>query len=714
MATTLEEMVIKISAETGNLTTEMAKVKTQLESVGSTAKRESENTKKMGEAFRMVAGAAAGFLAIREVTKFLGEAGHAAVVNNKSFEIMALTLKNATGASREQADAVDKQIESLSSMSNVLASNLRPSFDIFVRSTKDTTQALQLQKLALDVSAGTGKDLTTVSMAMAKAFEGSNVALNKIVPSVKNATDKFGALNQQFAGAAKTAADADPYAKMKNAMEQIQVAVGKDLLPILQKFADWVSSTVPNVQAFFEELGNSTTPIGRQFKAFTDNIMNFFNTVISNLPTIIGWATALAGVATAVLAIETAMRVASAAVVIFEGAVNAAKWALALFDIAEGAINPAALAIGISVIGLSIAGIGAVAQSAAGSVQGLTASLNDLKGNQLPKVDLNVVTGAGIQATSEVAQRNKMSYKTLTDMRMAYESNQEQFSRTHSTRELRLVEEVAARKQGIVEAAQKKLDGVNNLARDQGKKTTDNNTAFDFAGLSAKMAAAAGKSTKTQADAAQTHADKLAAIAKKHAETIAKEHQALADKLKSIVEKSVESLRQAFQAAAQVDIGSMFATMQQQGETSADALLATLKDRLAKIQALARDTAALAGAGFSELFIQQVVAQGPDVGDAMAQNILGASAQTQADLKTSFAQSVQLGAGQFVTGGSSTLTAKQLQDYAKQGSTGQNVIGSNTGVTINAPVSVQTNATASAIASATVSAIKFGVSAGAF
>jgi hypothetical protein len=213
--------------------------------------------------------------------------------------------------------------------------------------------------------------------------------------------------------------------------------------------------------------------------------------------------------------------------------------------------------------------------------------------------------------------------------------------------------------------------------------------------------------------ASQTHAAKLAAVAKKHAETIAKQHQALADKLKSIVEKSVESLRSAFQTAAQVDIGSMFATMQQAGETSADALLATLKDRLAKIQQLARDTAQLAGQGFSTLFIEQVVAQGPEVGDAMAQSILTASAQTQADLKNSFAQSVQLGAGQFVSGGSSSLSAKQLQDYAKQGSTGQNVIGANSSVTVNAPMTVMNGPSPAQIHQNMVSYIKFGSSIGA-
>jgi hypothetical protein len=714
MATTLEEMVIKISAETGNLTAEMAKVKTQLESVGTTAKRESENTKRMGDAFKMVAGAAAGFIALHEVAKFLSEAGHAAVTNGKSFEVMALTLKNATGATREQSDEVDKQIESLSTMSNVLASNIRPAFDILVRSTKDTTSALQLQKLALDVSAATGKDVQTVSLAMAKAYEGSNTALNRLVPSVKNSTDKFGDLQKQMGGAAKRAADADPYAKMKNAMEQIQVAIGKDLLPILQNFADWVSSTVPTVQAFFQELGDSTTPIGKQFKDFTDNIMNFFNSVISNLPTIVGWATALAGVATAVLAIEAGIRIANAAIVIFTGVVDAAKWALALFDIAEGAINPAALALGIAVIGLSIAGIGAAAQAAAGSVQGLTSSLNDLKGKQLPKVSLNVVTDAAIQATSEYAQRTKMSYKTLDAMRMEYEANQEQFSRTHSTRELRLVEEVAARKKSIIDAAQKKLNGENNLLNDQGKKNTDPAANFDFSALSAKITAAAGKGAKASEAAAQSHADKLAAIAKKHAEAIAKQHQALADKLKSIVEKSVEGLRSAFQTAAQVDIGSMFSSMQQAGETSADGLIATLKDRLAKIQQLAQDTAKLAAAGFSSSFIEGIVTLGPESADTLAQDILTSSPSKQKELQTLYKNAQSLGSGSFITGGSTSLSAKQLQDLSKQGSTGQNVIGANSMVTINAPVSMTSNASPAQTAQAVVSAIKFGVSAGSF
>ena len=724
-AQVLEEMVIKISAETGNLKAEMAKVKSQLEAVGSTAKKEADNTHKMGAAFKAVAGAAAGLLAVHEVTKFLGEAGHAAVTNNKSFQLMAMTLKNATGASKEEADAVDKQIESLSSMSNVLASDLRPSFDILVRSTKDSTTALQLQKLALDVAAGTGKDLNTVTMAMAKAYEGSNTALNRLVPSVKNATDKMGALQKQFGGAAKTAADADPYSKMKNAMEQIQVAVGNDLLPILQQFADWMSSTVPEIQAFFQQLSDPTTAIGAQFAVLTSVIENTFNFISSNMGTITQLGIALGVVAGSIALINGAWEAYQAIV----GAVTAAQ---ALFDIALGAIDPAALAIGVGVLAAGVVAIGAAAVSAASSVSGLTAQMQNLNATG---VDLATESEAKVKAENLVAPKFGLNADTLNSFVNTYESvGREKFkwfrqatgeSPEAQANEIAAIDAYYKQKNKIIK------DGNSASGLTSGVGTYD--SAAALATKAATDAAAAKTKAEKAAAAAEVKAAKAAAAAKATADAEAHKaaveaaklraktihdnavqaEKALADKLKSIVTNSLQSLRDAFTQATQVDIGSMFNSMQQQGETSADSLLASLKTRLAQIQQLARDTAALAGAGFSELFIQQVVAQGPEMGDQLAQSILTASSTTQSDLKSTFAAANSLGSARFIGGSTTSMSDKALL-ASQQTSGGQNVVGANSQVVINTSVLAQTNATPNAIAQAAVSAIKFGVSAGGF
>jgi len=652
MATPLEQMVIEIKADTGNLTAEMTKVKAQLESVGSTAKRESESAKGFGAALKGIASAAVGFMAVAEVTKFLGEAGHAAVENSKSLQIMALTMKNATGAGKEQVEQVDKQIESLSQMSGVFATNIRPAFDIFVRSTHDSNKALAMQKLALDVAAGTGKDLTTVSMAMAKAFEGSNTALNKLAPSVKNSTDKFAALQQQFGGAAKTAADSDPYKRMSVAFEQMKIAVGNALMPVLKALVPVVQSLTP-VFAMMAKGISSLVPI------MTPLIKQVFPPLIQLMQMLMKAVMPLAKDLLVALmpaflslmkVIEPLLKaILPPLVLVLE------KILIPIIKMLSGELSTYLVPMVINLTKFMGLLADVISNTVVFAFQALQNIIGPIWSGVLQPLINDLMSLLGIHAAPTVTVKTDTS---------------------------------------AIAKAKSEIASIPGLEAGTGASLSS--------GASAKAAGAS-----------QSHADKLAAVAKKHAETIAKQQQALADKLKSIVEKSVESLRSAFQTAAQVDIGSMFATMQEQGDTSADSLLASLKDKLAKIQQLARDTAALAGAGFSELFIQQVVAQGPEVGDAMAQSILGASGKTQADLKSSFSQAQTLGAGSFITGSKTSLDAKQLLALGST-SGGQNVVGANSMVTINAPVSMTSNASPAQTAQAVVSAIKFGVSAGSF
>ena len=693
-------MVIKISAETGNLQTEMAKVKAQLEKVGSTAKVEAGHTREMGDAFKEVAKRAVEFLAIREVVKFVAESGKAAVENSKSFELMALTLKNSTGASREQSKAVDEQIGALARSAGVMDDKIRPSFDVLVRSTKDSTSALALQKLALDVSAGTGRDLQSVTLAMSKAYEGNTGALARLVPAVKGATDPMGELQKMFSGAAATAANADPYQRLSVAMDQIKEAVGSALLPVLQDLASWMTDAVPQIQAFFTALSDPTTKLGAQFAQLTGIIEGAFNFITSNIGTIIQFGLAFGAVAGAIALVQ-------GAITVYTTVMEIATTAQALFDVALGAFDPAALAIGVGVLAAGVVAIGAGAMAAASSVAGLTAQMQNLNAQS---GDFTTNFENSQKAMSAVGPKFGYSADNLDVLIKQYEL----LGRSNFLQDLGGSKDPgAANALAAVDAYYKQRSALS-----QANSKTEATQTFDFNKAAHDAQAKADKlaldqKNKAAAAAAQAHADKLKAIADKHHADILKAQQSMADKLAGIIGKSLQSLRDAFTQAAQVDIGSMFATMQEQGDTSADSLLASLKDKLSKIQQLARDTASLAGAGFSELFIQQVVALGPEAGDAMAQSILGASSKTQADLKTTYAQAQQLGSGSFIQSSKTSLSSKELLALGST-SGGQSVVGSSSTVTINAPVSVQTNASPALIAQATVSAIKFGVPLGSF
>jgi hypothetical protein len=97
---------------------------------------------------------------------------------------------------------------------------------------------------------------------MARSLEGSDTALNKLVPSLKGVDDPLKALGETFAGAATAAANLDPYQRMNVAFGEIQESVGLALMPALNDFATYLVDSVPKIQAFFAELTDPSTELG--------------------------------------------------------------------------------------------------------------------------------------------------------------------------------------------------------------------------------------------------------------------------------------------------------------------------------------------------------------------------------------------------------------------------------------------------------------------
>jgi hypothetical protein len=133
-------------------------------------------------------------------------------------------------------------------------------------------------------------------------------------------------------------------------------------------------------------------------------------------------------------------------------------------------------------------------------------------------------------------------------------------------------------------------------------------------------------------------------IAKSDLEHNAKVLQIQADfnkKLADIVQQSKDRLRQAFESVTAVDVGKTFADL---GIKSVDNVIIKLQRGLKKAKDLVANSAALANAGFSQTFIEQIVAQGPDTGNAFAQALLKATPESQAQLQALFAETQQTSA----------------------------------------------------------------------
>ena len=202
----------------------------------------------------------------------------AAIEDEKAQVSLAQTLRNTTKATDQQIAATEDYIDATARATGIADDQLRPSLDRLVRSTQDVTKAQKLQQLALDIAAGTGKDLATVTEALGKAYDGNLGALKRIgVPldeniiKTKNFDGAVKALSETFAGQAAAAAET-----FAGRMQRVQIAVGEAnekigfaLLPFMEELAKFV---VSDVVPALEGLVNGLTRSGKQglTKAFYD------------------------------------------------------------------------------------------------------------------------------------------------------------------------------------------------------------------------------------------------------------------------------------------------------------------------------------------------------------------------------------------------------------------------------------------------------------
>ena len=144
----------------------------------------------------------------------LTKAVNAAIEDEKSQALLAKQLENTTGASRMTIAATEELISQMQFATGVADDQLRPALGSLVRATNNLTTGQDLLNLALDVSAGTGRDLETVSLALGKAYNGNLGGLTKLGialdPNIVKTKD-FGAaqeeLTKQFGGAAAAVAN---------------------------------------------------------------------------------------------------------------------------------------------------------------------------------------------------------------------------------------------------------------------------------------------------------------------------------------------------------------------------------------------------------------------------------------------------------------------------------------------------------------------------
>ena len=221
-------------------------------------------------AFAAAAAAAAAYAG-----KLAIEGVKAAIEDEAAQKRLATALENVTGATEAQIAAIENQILKTSLATGVADDKLRPALQRLATATGDVTKAQDLLQLSLDISAATGRDVESVSAALAKAYDGNNSALTRLGLGISAAEAKtlgfegtVKQLSETFGGAAATQANTfeGQINRLKVSFDEAKESVGAALLPILRQLLDYfVNVLIPKFQ---EAKRAAVDPI---IKAFKDN-----------------------------------------------------------------------------------------------------------------------------------------------------------------------------------------------------------------------------------------------------------------------------------------------------------------------------------------------------------------------------------------------------------------------------------------------------------
>ena len=243
---------LSILAETKDLVAGLNTASKETQSFGDKA---TEFGKKAALAFA-VAGTAA--------LAFAADAVKAAAQDALAQEKLAETIKATTNATTAQIAGVEDYITKTSIAVGVTDDQLRPAFSRLVRSTQDVDEAQRLLNLALDLSVAAGKPVETVANALGRAYDGNTAALGKLglgldanllkskdnEAIIKSLETTYGNFAE---GAAETAAV--KFERIRIATDEAKESIGAALLPVVERLADFVLTTVvPNLESFINGL----------------------------------------------------------------------------------------------------------------------------------------------------------------------------------------------------------------------------------------------------------------------------------------------------------------------------------------------------------------------------------------------------------------------------------------------------------------------------
>jgi hypothetical protein len=237
----------------------------------------------LGGVARRIAGTLAVTFGAAAMINFTRSAVSAFMAEDKAAKVLGNTLSNLGLGFK--TNTVNEWIDQMARATGVSKDELRPAFDSLVRASGSVAQAQKLVALSMDVSAGSGKSVSSVALALTKTLGGNTTALGKMGLGIsaatlhtKDASKIIAALSALFRGDASTAADtyAGKVARIGIAWQDAKESIGSGIIASLTTISGdgSITSLSKAIGDFGQNVGDAIRGIGvliKDLKDFTGN-----------------------------------------------------------------------------------------------------------------------------------------------------------------------------------------------------------------------------------------------------------------------------------------------------------------------------------------------------------------------------------------------------------------------------------------------------------
>lgn len=693
MASFLPPAIFEIKAVADQAIAKFKEVEGELDKMGKQADGAGGKISKMDKASKLATGALIGM-----GTAFAGFAAigiKGVIEDEKAFTKLGQTFSN-LGINIEANRKLVSDLDTAYSKLGFGGDETATALNRLVSTTNNLEASQGLLSISADLARVKNIDLASAaavvgkaSMGNAKAFKEMGITLDETLPKSEAITKAMGELNEKVGGqaVAYTKTFAGQLVVLREQISAVADTVGGALLPYLKSAVEVLANSIEFVKrnaAVFKVLAGVIITITVALAAY--------NAAVKVQMALTKAWTVITGVQAAVtklltgqqVALNTAMKLNPiglivSAVVLLIGALvllwNKSEtfrkmmiqigkvglvalggllkimgmYAQSVLKVVTGPLK--LLLKGLALLGVSGAkeglkgietateGVGKFFDSAAKKVTDMSKNLDKLNKPikltfaappgvpELPNA--TGVTGGGKGGkggiSKETAKANEGYMKIIKDTNDKIANARTKFNETMAELEKDYNKTVtklrADAAEKIADLTKNHNEKVAKLEADAKKKITEAQTRFNET-----MADLNAKKNEDLEKAAKDNVDKIAEITEQGNE-----------KLQSIVQQSIDRLRDAYKKGTAFSVTDLFKGLSEAGTASVTDLLTKMKEKLAASKELAKNAALLQAKGFSQTFIEEVVAAGPEVGNKLAQSIMDANPETIKELQATYA-----------------------------------------------------------------------------